>query len=106
MPGKQKTIQILSGQERLWRSILKEVLESNVEMVELMTGVDRWEQWEVEPAVVEEMSKRSQKEERRLWRMLDECDKEQAKEEERKVKRERKKVQQARTEMKVGNDQY
>ena len=40
-------------------------------MVELMTGVDMWEEWEYEPAVVEERSKRSQKEERRLWRMLE-----------------------------------
>ena len=48
---------------------------------------------------------RSQKEERRLWKMLEECDAEQAKEEERMLKRERKKVQQARIKMKVGKNQ-
>ena len=61
-----------------------------------MTGVDRLEEWEAEPAGVEERSKRSQKEERRLWKMLEECDKEQAKEEESELKRARKKIQQAR----------
>ena len=54
---------------------------------------------------MEERNKRSQKEERRLWRMLEECDKEQAREEERKVKRDRRKVQQARQKMKVRKDQ-
>ena len=47
------------------------MLESTVEMVELMTGVDRWEEWEVEPEVVEERSKRSQKEERRFGLVAD-----------------------------------
>ena len=51
---------------------------------------------------MEERSRRSQKEERRLWKMLEECDAEQAKEEERMLKRERKKVQQTRIKMKVG----
>ena len=60
VPNKQKTIQLLSGQEWLCRSILKEVLESTMEMVELMTREDMSEEWEDEPAVVEERGKRSQ----------------------------------------------
>ena len=38
VPNKRKTIQLLCGQEWLCRSILKEVLESAVEMVGVMGG--------------------------------------------------------------------
>ena len=37
----------------------------------------------------EQESKRSENEERRLWRILEECDREQAKEEERNTKKEK-----------------
>ena len=47
VPKNRKTIELLSCQEWLCRSLLKEVLESDVElveMVELISGVDNWEE--------------------------------------------------------------
>ena len=52
----------------------------------------------------EQKSKRSEKEEMRLWRMLENCDREQAKEDERKTKKEKKRILQARLRMMVGKD--
>ena len=97
--------QLLSCLEWICRSVLKEVLENAVEMSKYMRGVESWEEWEEEATVEVETSKRSLIEERKLWRILDECDREQAKGEERRLNRERKKVQQARLRRKTGKDQ-
>ena len=51
------------------------------------------------------MSKMSQKEERRLWKILEECDAEQAREERIALKKKTKKVEKARSKMKVGKNQ-
>ena len=40
-------------------------------MVELVSGVEVWKDWGEEQDGVEGGSKRSQKEERRLWRILE-----------------------------------
>ena len=69
-----------------------------------MAAVEQWGEWE-EEIVEEKSSKRSEKEERRLWRMLEESDKEQAKELERKAKKAARKVNQARTRMGTGKSQ-
>ena len=45
VPGKQMLIKLLSGQEWLCSSILKEILGDAVEMVELVSGVEDWEEW-------------------------------------------------------------
>ena len=38
-------IKLLSGQEWLCSSIWKEILGDAVEMVELVSGVEDWEEW-------------------------------------------------------------
>ena len=51
------------------------------------------------------MSKMSKMEERRLWKILEECDAEQAREEKIVLKKKVKKVEKARSKMKVGKNQ-
>ena len=53
----------------------------------------------------EQASKRSEQEEMRLWRFIEECGREQAKEEERNNKYENGRVKQARMKKSVGKDQ-
>ena len=45
VPNRQRTIKLLSGQEWLCSSLLKEILGSAVEMVELVSGVEAWKNW-------------------------------------------------------------
>ena len=61
--------------------------------------------WKPEEQLQEPISTRSEKEERRLWRMLEESDREQAKELERISKKAAKKVNQARTRIGAGKCQ-
>ena len=63
-----------------------------IEIADCMTGVESWEEWEEEVGV----------EQRMLWKMLEECDREQAKEEKKKVQKKIKKIQQASVRMGVG----
>ena len=70
------------------RMVLREVADKTVEVSEYMTGVEICKEWE-EEVEEEQESKRSENEERRLWRILEECDREQAKEEERNTKKEK-----------------
>ena len=72
-----------------------------------MEGPELWEEWEQEQRVSEErsVSKRDAREERWLWKMLDECDAKQAKEEKANIKKENRKIEQARKKMHTGNNQ-
>ena len=58
-----------------------------------------------EECIEKESSKRSLKEERILWKALKESDREPAKEEERRLKKEKKIIEQARLRMRVGKNQ-
>ena len=81
-----------SGIEWLCRQILRGVADTAIELSDYMAGVEQWGEWE-EEIIEEENNKR--KEERRLWRILEESDREQAKELERKAKKAARKVNQA-----------
>ena len=72
---KQGTLITFSGLEWLCRQMLKEVADKSVELSSYLEGVELWEEWE-EEVVDQTSSPRSMKEERRMWRALDECDKE------------------------------
>ena len=84
--------------------MLKEVADKAVELSSYLEGVELWEEWE-EEVVNQTSSPRSMKEERRMWRALDECDKEEAKEVARAAKKALKKVNQARSRMGAGKKQ-
>ena len=103
-PSKQGTLLTFIGLEWICRQIFREVAQKAVEVSDYMTGADTWEEWK-EEVEEEHKSKRSENEERRLWRMLEECDREQAKEDEGKSKKEKKRVVQARMRMRVRKDQ-
>ena len=105
VPNRQKTIKLLSGQEWLCSSLLKELLGSVVDMVGLVAGAEEWEEWTEEQKEVEGGAKMSEKEERWLWSMLDECDAEQVKEEKITANKMKRKVGLARIKMKAGKDQ-
>ena len=101
---KQGKIITYSGLEWLCRQVLKEVADRAVELSGYMAGVELWEEWE-EEVLDQPSSSRSVKEERRLWRALDECDREEAKEVARVAKKVVKKVNQARSRMGAGKNQ-
>ena len=65
-----------------------------------MEGVAEWEEWEAK-----DVQPRGDKEERELWRMLDEMDKEEAKRCKAKKKKEAAKVAKARAKMGASNNQ-
>jgi hypothetical protein len=105
VPCRQSTIKLLSGQEWLCNMILRELLSSVVEMVSLVDGSELWEEWEQKQSETEERSKRDAKEESWLWKMLDECDAQQAKEDKVKIKKQKRRIEQARKKMHTGKDQ-
>ena len=80
-----------SGIEWLCRQILRGVADTAKELSDYMAGVDYLGEWE-EEIIEEETSIRSEKEERRLWRILDESDREQTKEMARVAKKAAKKI--------------
>ena len=90
---KPGTIITFSGLEVLCRQVLKGVADRAVELSDFMAGVKLWEEWE-EEVIDQPSSTRSEKEERRLWIMLEESGREQAKELERKSKKAARKVSQ------------
>ena len=107
VPHRQSTFKLLSGQEWMCNGLLKELLSSVVEMVSLVEGPELWEEWGQEQRETEErsMSKRDAREERWLWKMLDECDAQQAKEEKANTKKQNRKIEQARKRMHTGKNQ-
>jgi hypothetical protein len=88
-----------------YSKILKEILGEDLDMAELVTGVEEWEEWEDDPVGTERVSRMSQREERALWRILEECDAKQAREEKVILKTKTKKVEKARSKMMVGKNQ-
>jgi hypothetical protein len=104
VPCRQSTIKLFKGQEWLCNMILRELLSSVVEMVSLLEGPGLWEEWEEEKSKTEERSKRGDKEERWLWKMLDECDAQQAKEDKVKIKKQKRRIEQARNKMHIGKN--
>ena len=54
--------------------------------------MEEWDEWEDYPVGSERVSKMSQKEERALWRILEECDAKQAREERVVLKTKTKKI--------------
>ena len=62
--------------EWLCRQILRGVADTAIELSDYMTGVEQWEEWD-EDIIEEQSSTSCEKKERRLWRMLEESDKEQ-----------------------------
>ena len=98
--SRQGQLVIISGVEWFCRQLVKDMADTAVVWAGYNEGVDGWEEWEV-ASREEGSSKRSEKEERMLWKILDELDKEQAKDVERKAKRAAKKVSQARAKMGV-----
>ena len=93
----QQEIRVISGIEWVCRELLKEVANTAVEVATSTEAAADLEEWnEGRP-----MRTRSAKEERFLYRMLDQLDREQ---EERRVKLE-KKISKARKQMGVGKEQ-
>ena len=94
---KQGKLLTISGLAWTCRQLLKEVADKAVEWSDLTEGVAEWEEWREES--VEDTclrSRRNPSEERKLWKILDELDKEQVKAAELKAKKDAKKVCQAR----------
>ena len=87
----QSTIKVHSGLEWMMREVLKECAHRAVELVDLTEGADLWEEWESNSSQLpsqgpgtedpHQQEGRSRKEERFLWAMLKEIDKEMAREE-------------------------
>ena len=67
---KQSKLAPMRGVEWLCSQFLREIANNAVEQAELMEGVAEWEEWEVK-----RVKPRGGKEERELWRELDEMDK-------------------------------
>ena len=86
------------------RQILRGVADIAIELSDYLAGVEQWKEWEEEVIEVRS-STRSEKEERRLWIMLEESDREQANELERKSKKAARQVSTARTRMGAGQCQ-
>ena len=103
--GRQSTIKLLSGVEWLSRMILRGVVDDAVEVASSLAVTEGWEEWWGEESSQQRSSQRSRKEEKWLWRVLDELDREEARESSKKQKLKIKKIQRARTKMKVGKDQ-
>ena len=104
--SKQSTIKLLSGQEWMCSTIVKELLSSVVEMMSLVEGPEMWEEWENEQERPKERSmNKGVGYERWLWKMLDDCDATQAREEKANIRRGKRKIEQARKKMHSGRDQ-
>ena len=86
----QARLKFYSGIEWVMRELIKECTHKAVELATLTEGAATWDQWESTEGVTRE-SVRTDKEERLLWRMLEEMDNEDAKVEKKvKLKKEKK----------------
>ena len=103
--GIQSTIKLLSGVEWLSRLILRGVVDNDVEVASSLAVTEGWKEWWGEESSQQRSSQISRKEEKWLWRVLDELDREEARESSKKEKLKIKKIQRARTTMKAGKDQ-
>ena len=102
--GRQGTIKLLSGVEWMSRRLIGEVLAEAIEISRVTSSAETWEEWEEEssqPGV----RQRSRKEEKWLWRVLDELDREDARRVAKEGRVQMKKIEKARQRMKVGQDQ-
>ena len=90
----------LSGQEWFCKQILLRVAEQAVELSTMMQGVNAWEEWEEQRTI-----RRESKEEKYLWKMLDEQDREMWKAREKEKKKKAAKVTKARSKLGAGRDQ-
>ena len=70
--GRQSTIKLLSGVEWLSRLILRGVVDDAVEVASSLAVTEGWEEWWGEESSQQRSSQRSRKEEKWLWRVLDE----------------------------------
>ena len=77
----QAKLKVFSGLEWLSREVLKDVANKAVELSEMMKDAKEWEDWDGEEATL--VPRRSEEEEKYLWSMLKEVDKEVAREEKR-----------------------
>ena len=93
----QAKLRIFSGLEWLSREVLKEVANKAVERSEMLEEAKEWEEWEGEEDA--KVPRRSEEEERYLWSMLKEVDKEIAREEKRFKAKKTKEVAKARKRM-------
>ena len=105
LPKRQAKIKLLSGQQWLCNFLIKELVGNVVEMMELVAGTELWEEWDQPQPDEQVENRRTQKEEKWLWKMLDECDIRQAREAKRNIKNQKRKVEKARKRLKAGVDQ-
>ena len=98
---RQSILQPVTGVEWFCRQILREVTGQVVERSQQHEGCGEWEEWEPEPT----RPKRSSAEERKLWTILDEIDRLDAKTAKSKLKKEAGRVVKARAKMGAGRGQ-
>ena len=89
----------------MMRDLLKEVANFVVDMSSLMEGVKEWEVWEGATAITSYRPERTRKEERALWKILDELDKEKEAQMKRIRNKKQKEVSKARKQMGAGKSQ-
>ena len=99
---RQPEITPLSGIEWVSRKMVEEMVKRAAELAEWTKEMGTWEEWEEEE---ERKPERSRKHEEWLWKRLEECDKQQAKEELYKELKKSRKVAKSRVKMKVGKNQ-
>ena len=98
---RQSILQPVTGVEWFCRQILREVTGQVVERSQQLEGCGEWEEWEPEPPI----PIRSSAEERKLWTVLDEIDRMDAKAAKSKLKKEAGRVVKARAKMGAGRGQ-
>ena len=101
---RQSEIKVITGVEWLSREIVRECSHRAVEYAELLKGADAWEEWQ-EAASTEQECTRPSKEERYLWAILNELDKEEYKSEQRVQAKKQRVVASARKKMGAGKNQ-
>ena len=84
--------------------ILEEMVRRAAEVAEWSKEMGTWEEWEEEEES-KPKPERSRKHEEWLWKRLEECDRQQAKEEKYAELKKSRKVAKSRTKMKVGSNQ-
>ena len=99
----QTKIKVYLGLEWLCLELVREVANTAATLACLMIGVAEWEEWSGEESA--QMPRRSEKEEKFLWKMLRDLDIESAREEKRASKKKARVVAAARKKMGVSKKQ-
>ena len=108
--GAQTEIKVYRGVEWFMRSIVLESSHRAVEYADLVGDVKDWEEWDSQenfrPTTEEtQISRRTDREEKFLWYILNELDKDEFKNEKKKQAKKARVITKARTKMNVGKNQ-